>query len=140
MMKLLLAKKAGTDGDQMRAGSVFLSFCSTVHYALTGCHSLAFTTHANGKLQWEAIHSAAQEGFRHYDFGRVVEERPELVRFKRKWCAKAVPLYRYNCPTDDLWEASPAGEPVSFRWAREIWHLLPLVMTWSCGRRIYARL
>jgi hypothetical protein len=140
MMKLLLAEKAGADGVQMLAGSIFLSFGSTVHYAFTGCNALAFATHANDLLQWEVIHSACQEGFRYYDFGEVVEQRPELARFKRKWCSKAVPLYRYNYPTNDLWETGAEVEPMSSRWARQIWQLLPLVMTGSCGRRIFARL
>jgi hypothetical protein len=136
MMKLLLAEK----GAQMLAGSIFLSFGSTVHYAFTGCNALALATHANDLLQWEAIHSACQEGFRSYDFGEVVEQQSELARFKQKWCAKAVPLYRYSSPTNDLCEDSAAAESLSFRWARELWQLLPLVMTGSCGRRIYARL
>lgn len=140
MMKLLLAEKAVGGADQMVAGSIFLSFGSTVHYAFTGCNALAFATHANDLLQWEAIHSAAQEGFRYYDFGEVVEQRPELARFKRKWCAKAVPLYRYNYPANDLCEGSVAVESLSSRWVRELWQFLPLVMTGSWGRRIYARL
>ena len=140
MMKLLLAEKAGPGGIQMLAGSVFLSFGSTVHYAFTGCNALAFAMHANDLIQWEAIHSVWKEGYRSYDLGEVVEQRPELARFKRKWCAKAVPLYRYNYPTADLRETRALVEPMASRWIREIWQLVPLVMTRSCGNRIFGRL
>ncbi|MGA8182233.1 MAG: GNAT family N-acetyltransferase [Terriglobia bacterium] len=140
MMKLLLAEKAGAGGVQMLAGSVFLSYGSTVHYAFTGCNALAFATHANDLLQWEAIHAASKEGFRYYDFGEVVEHRPELARFKLKWCATTVPLYRYHFPTADSLETRAAVEPLNFAWVREIWQCLPLVMTRSFGSRIFGRL
>ncbi|HET7101394.1 MAG TPA: GNAT family N-acetyltransferase [Terriglobia bacterium] len=140
MMKLLLAEQAGAGGVRMLAGAVFLSYGSTVHYAFAGCDALAFDMRANDMLHWEAIHSVCKEGLRYYDFGEVVEQRPELAMFKRKWCAMPVPLYRYNYPADDSRETDAAMEPMSRRWVREIWQLMPLAMTRSCGNRIFGRL
>lgn len=139
MMRLLLAERAG-DGIQLLAGSIFLSYGSTVHYAFTGCNALAFSTHANDLLHWEAIHWAQREGYWHYDLGEVGADNPELARFKRKWSSNAVPLYRYHYPRTNSPEARAVAEPSDHRWVREIWQRMPLGLTEVLSSQIFRHL
>lgn len=140
MIKLLLAERSGNDGNDLLAGSILLVYGTTVHYGFTGCNTPALALHANDLLQWEAIDSACKEGFRYYDFGEVGAECPELARFKSKWSAKAIPLYRYHCPSLHSSEAHAVAEPSHFRWVRQIWQHLPLGLTEMLGCQIFRRL
>lgn len=140
MMRLLLAEIAGNCRKELLAGSILLTSRDTLHYAFTGCNSRALSLHANDLLQWETIHSASKDGFRYYDFGEVGAERPDLARFKAKWSAKIVPLYRYHYPAPDSLDTHTLGEPADSRWAREIWQHLPLGLTEVFGDWIFRRL
>ena len=140
MMSLLIAERVGSNGSELLAGSIYLAYGQTVHYAFTGCNARALALHANDVLQWEAIHSACKEGFRYYDFGEVDAERPELARFKHKWSAITIPLYRYHYPNVNSLDTRAVLEPSSSPWVREIWQHLPLGLTEMLGQQIYRRL
>jgi len=140
MMRLVLAEIDGCDGTELLAGSILLACGATLHYAFTGCNAQALALHANDLLQWETIHSASKEGFRHYDFGEVGAECPDLARFKAKWSAKVVPLYRYHYPAPDLLDTHAVAGPADSRWIREVWQHLPLGLTEALGEQIFKRL
>lgn len=139
-MRLQLAERTGSDGKELLAGSILLAYGATLHYAFTGCNALALALHANDLLQWDTIQSASKEGFRHYDFGEVGAECPDLARFKAKWSAKTVPLYRYHYPAADSPDTHGLAEPSDSRWVKETWKHLPLGLTEALGDQIFKRL
>ena len=140
LMRLLLAEKIAGNARKPLAGSIFLMYGQTFHYAFTGCNALALALHANDLLLWEAIHSAAREGYRHFDFGEVTAGRPGLARFKSKWGAKATPLYRYQFPDDGSPKTHAEHEPSGSRLIRAIWQRVPLGMTGVIGSQLFRRL
>src|SRR5262249_48105958 len=79
LRELLVAEKPEGRHFRMVAGSVFLKFGSTVCYAFTGCRRQDFSLHPHDLIQWEAIHAAAQSGFRYYDFGEVAGDASLLA-------------------------------------------------------------
>lgn len=140
MMKLLVTERPGADGIEVLAGSIFLAFNSTFHYAFTGCNASAFKVHSNDLLQWKAIQAACKEGFRYYDFGEVADQRKNLARFKRKWSADAVSLYRYQYPPADFLETRSVPEPSDSDWVQKIWQRMPLGITEVVGGQIFRHL
>jgi len=143
MMKLLLAEQLAGTKSRLVAGSVFLSGGKTVFYAFTGCHAADLGLHPNDLTLWHAIHQACAQGYRHFDFGEVPDEHPELVRFKTKWGAKPIPQYRYYSaavPARDARvvlnvEPSKAAQRL---WIEKMWQSLPLAATSTAADWIYS--
>ncbi len=137
-MELLLAEQLQPGGARLLAGSIFLKFARTIFYSFTGCRREDFSLHPHDLLQWQAIHAAVRDGFRHYDFGEVPGEAPLLARFKNKWGAKESGLYRYYYPLPEKLEFR--GLPIN-SWSRQIvscaWQRLPLQLTAGLGDALY---
>jgi lipid II:glycine glycyltransferase (peptidoglycan interpeptide bridge formation enzyme) len=135
-MRLLLAEQH--DGGQTRllAGSVFLMLGETVFYAFNGCWRWAMPLRANDVIQWEAIHDAVVNGFRHYDLGEVEEQQEGLHEFKGKWGAQASRLYRYYDPAADIrpGESESRGQR---RVAKIAWQRMPASLTALLGDKLY---
>jgi predicted N-acyltransferase len=94
MARLWLAEHDG----RLLAGALNTMLGATVFYQFNGVRRDAFALRPNDVLQWEAIHAAAAEGYRHYDLGEVVEHDRSLADFKRKWGTEARRLHRYYHP------------------------------------------
>ena len=141
---MLLAEHTAEGRAELLAGSIFLTYGSTVHYAFTGCRTQSLELHVNDLIQWEAIQHAHREGFRYYDFGEVAEERQGLADFKSKWRAKPVPLYRYQFPAaaaerpEEHAESSVRGG--NGRLLTRLWQHMPLQWTEFVSDHLFRRL
>jgi Acetyltransferase (GNAT) domain len=133
-MRLLLAER---DGRPL-AGSVLLALNETVFYAFNGVDRAALADRPNDIIQWEAIRSAAAEGFRRYDLGEVVERHEGLADFKRKWGTEPRRMHRYYFPAPT--EAPDPGDGEhgrSHRIAHTTWRRLPLRVVAAAGDFAY---
>jgi hypothetical protein len=136
MMRLLLARRDG----ELLAGSVLLMHGSTVFYAFNGVLRTAFRHRPNDILQWEAIHRAAADGFRWYDFGEVADRHDGLADFKSKWNAQASMLQRYYHPPLDARPGNGNGNGNGSRGterAVRVWRRVPLRLTALGGETVY---
>jgi hypothetical protein len=136
MMRLLLAETAA---GELQAGAVLLMLGGgTVFYAFNGVRHDAFERRPNDLIQWRALHDAAAEGFRRYDFGEVVEDHGGLADFKRKWGTAEERLQRYYHP--DPRDAPDPGSGPGTRLrhgAERAWRRLPLRATALVGTEVY---
>jgi lipid II:glycine glycyltransferase (peptidoglycan interpeptide bridge formation enzyme) len=96
----------------------------------------------NDVIQWQAINDACKNGYKIFDFGEVPEKNEDLARFKSKWGAEGVRLYRYYYPIGSDSEDSSAEyrDYSRVRLADVVWRRLPLWATSWLGDQIYARL
>ncbi len=141
MMQLLLAEQQMTGQRRIIAGSIFLTFGRTVSYAFNGSRLLDLSSRPNDVIQWQAINEASRRGFQFFDFGEVEQGHDQLARFKSKWGAAPLRLYRYYYPAyPDLLRASLEIGGSSELLRKAIWRRLPLSATAWFGDRIYARL
>jgi lipid II:glycine glycyltransferase (peptidoglycan interpeptide bridge formation enzyme) len=133
LMRLLLAERTESGRRKLVAGSVYLTFGRTVSYAFNGRDPQELGTRPNDAIQWQAIHDACKEGFRHFDFGEVVEAQAGLAQFKEKWGATPRQLYRYYFPPHgaESRDHSTADRLVSV--LTVAWRKLPLQMTGILG-------
>lgn len=136
MMRLLLAETAA---GELEAGAVLLMLRGrTVFYAFNGVRHDAFERRPNDLIQWRALHDAAAEGFRRYDFGEVVEHHAGLADFKRKWGTAEVRLQRYYHPAPEEPPDPGDGPGSPLRHAAErAWRRLPLRATALVGTEVY---
>ncbi len=141
MMRLLLAEKQDATGTRMVGGHLFLSFGDTVTYAFGASRTDDFALRPNDIIMGQAINDASEAGFRFVDLGEVPEGDENLARFKTKWGAAPVPLYRYYFPDfpDDPHSSEETERPIALL-AGRIWNHLPLAMTSWLGDRIYTYL
>jgi hypothetical protein len=141
LMRLLLAERVAGGQRSLLAGSVFLMFGRSVCYAFTGSTREDLSFHPNDIIQWRAIHDACRSGFQWYDFGEVPADHATLARFKTKWGAEAVPLYRYYYPAPQT-SPAPHARPDSSVWGplSAVWKRLPLRLTAVLGDLLYSRL
>jgi len=135
LMRLVLAEHHG----RLVAGSILLSYASTVFYAFNGRRSEAFRLGANDVIQWHTIHDAARAGFRRYDFGEVEAGQPGLAEFKRKWGARPEQYSRLQWPQPKRSSRGRGYEWVA-RSSRPAWQRLPLAATARVGDLVYRRL
>lgn len=134
MARLLLAER----GDQLLAGSILVMSGSTVFYLFNGVRRDAFALRPNDVLQWEAIHECAAEGYRHYDFGEVVEHHEGLADFKRKWGTEGRRMHRYYHPAPGAPPDPGDGEQsAAGRLAARAWQRVPLPVTAAVGDRLF---
>ena len=134
MVRLVLAEREG----ELLAGAILVMLGSTVFYLFNGVRRDAFSLRPNDVIQWEAIHACAAAGYRHYDFGEVVEHHEGLADFKRKWGTEARRLHRYYHPAPDAAPDPGDGEQgrVATLGARA-WQRVPLPLTATIGDRLF---
>lgn len=139
LMRLLLAERQEGGRKVLLAGSIFLMFGGTVFYAFNGRQRDALSLRPNDAIHWHAIHEMCGRGFRHYDFGEVVEDNQGLIEFKSKWGTEARQLYRYYYPAPR--QVRPGGESGHLqRLGEGLWRRLPLPITVLLGNQIYSYL
>jgi hypothetical protein len=143
VLRVLLAERGNRPSTRLLAGSIFLAYGSTVHYAFNGSRRADLEVRPNDAILWQAIHDAAADGYRRFDLGEVADERSGLADFKSKWGARGMPLWRYYHPPPAA-TRSPVGtgdgEERLVATARRLWRRLPLEVTSSLGGWIYERL
>ena len=141
MMRLLLADQQTATGSRIIGGHLFFSFGSTVTYAFGASRASDFALRPNDIIMGQAINDASVAGYKFVDLGEVPEGDDDLARFKSKWGAEPVRLYRYYFP--DFPDADPSRDKTggsAFVLARKIWSQLPLGMTSWLGDQIYTYL
>ncbi|MFP5226098.1 MAG: lipid II:glycine glycyltransferase FemX [Acidobacteriota bacterium] len=141
MMRLLVAEHHTDAGSRLIGGHIFFFFGNTVTYAFGASPSSEFALRPNDLILWQAIQDASREGYGFVDLGEVPEGDDNLARFKTKWGAEPMRLYRYYYPDD------PAVDPVPEKTERApaalagmIWRRTPLAVTAWVGDRIYGYL
>lgn len=141
IMRLKLAEQKRADGQQLIAGSIFLTFGNTTWYAFTGIGDNDLNLHANDLILWRSIHDLCGTCVRWLDFGEVAEDHPELARFKTKWGALPKEQYRYYSgdPVTQNGHRSEARS-VAMQLARRFWQRLPIRITQQLGDLFYSRL
>jgi hypothetical protein len=138
-MEVVLAELHDSGDRKLLAGSIFLKFRETVFYAFNGSHREDLSLRPNDIIMWNAIHDAADAGYRRFDLGEVDESNPSLAQFKTKWGAKMDWLYRYYYPDSQRADESSVGG-LAARTAQVAWRHLPLSATAILGDRIYSYL
>ncbi len=134
MLRLLLAERHTAGGVELLAGSMFLMYGKTTSYAFNGRRRDELTYHPNDALQWSAIHSACEAGFRYYDLGEVTSNHSSLAKFKSKWGATPQWMYRYYYPAPREIEAGiMESESLAGKLLSETWKRLPLSATVVLG-------
>jgi CelD/BcsL family acetyltransferase involved in cellulose biosynthesis len=141
IMRVLLAEQGNGSSATLVAGSVFLMANATVIYRFNGSRREMLNLHPNDAIQWQAIHDAAREGFRRYDFGEVEIGNDGLAMFKSKWGAVSEPLFRYGYPAArELERGVLRRNSLVRRTAQAVWRRLPLSATEAIGDQLYKRL
>lgn len=141
MMRLLLAEHDTGSGPRIIAGYVIFTFGHTVTYAFGASRACDLALRPNDVILWKAIQEASLEGYRFLDLGEVPEGDLDLARFKSKWGAEPVRLYRYYYPDFlDTESSDKTTGHVPMALAKRIWRHMPLTMTAWVGDRIYAYL
>jgi len=141
MMRLLLAEQQTAAGSRIVGGHLFFTFGSTVTYAFGASRASDFALRPNDIIMGQAINDASMAGYKFVDLGEVPKDDDDLARFKTKWGAEPVRLYRYYFP--DFPDADPSQDKTrgsSFVLARKIWSQLPLGITSWLGDQIYTYL
>lgn len=138
--RLLLAERSSGGPAQLLAGSLFLAHNDAVYFAFHGHDPAQLEFRPNDAIHWRAITEACQAGHRRYSFGEVSSGNDGLARFKEKWGAVPVDLYRYYYPRQREVERGLLGAG-PFRGSAEwAWRHLPLPVTAALGGLIYGRL
>jgi hypothetical protein len=130
--RLLLAEKHFGEKTELLAGCFYLSMGSTIVFAFNGRDRSQLHLRPNEAIHWKAITDACAAGFSRYDFGEPCNGG--LKRFKEKWGARPVGVYRYQYPQRRELERGVLGPgPLrdSAQWA---WRRVPLPVTsWLSG-------
>jgi hypothetical protein len=137
MMELLLAEVPEGERGKLVAGSVFFMFGHTVSYSFAGMDRRYGPMRANDAIQWFAINQACKKGFRYFDFGEVPDGHAELAKFKSKWGAQPVRLYRYFAPAPTSGEDALGGAG-AHSLIQALWRRLPLNVTAWLGDRVFS--
>jgi hypothetical protein len=111
-----------------------------IFFAFNGRDPTQLQFRPNDAIHWSAMTEACQAGRRRYDFGEVPRGNDGLVRYKEKWGAVPVDLYRYHYPRQREVERGLLA-PGAFRRSAEVaWRRLPLPVTAALGGLVYGRL
>ncbi len=135
LMRLLVAER----NRRLIAGSLYLTFGSTVFYAFNGCRRSELHLRPNDLIQWHAIETFQREGFREYDLGEVSTGNDGLADFKAKWGADERQLFRFYYPPPRV---ERLEEPsVDSLGPQKIlaagWRRVPLGVTAALGDAVY---
>ena len=141
MMRLLLAEHDTGSGPRIIAGYVIFTFGHTVTYAFGASRTCDLALRPNDMILWQTIQQASVEGYRFVDLGEVPEGDLDLARFKCKWGAEPVRLYRYYYPGfPDTKTSDRTTGRVPMALAKLIWRHMPVTMTAGLADRIYGYL
>lgn len=142
LMRLLLAEQQTDNGARIIGGHLFFYFGATATYAFGASRADDFALRPNDIIMGQGINDASEAGYRFVDLGEVPEGDENLGRFKSKWGAERVRMYRYYSPDfpDKEHGASGEGNSSSPSLAHKLWTRLPLAVTSWLGDRIYAYL
>lgn len=140
MARLLLAERSSGGPAQLLAGSLFLAHNDTVYFAFHGQDPVGLEFRPNDAIHWRAITEACRAGHRRYSFGEVSSRNDGLARFKEKWGAVPVDLYRYYYPRQQEVERGVLGAGPFRQAAQAVWRHLPLRVTAALGGLVYGRL
>lgn len=138
--RLLLAERSGGGPPQLLAGSLFLAHNDAVFFAFHGHDPTQLEFRPNDAIHWSAITEACEAGRRRYSFGEVSSGNEGLARFKEKWGAVPIDLYRYYYPRQREVERGVLASGPVRRSAQSVWRRLPLPVTAALGGLIYGRL
>jgi hypothetical protein len=139
VLRLLLAERHAGGTTQLLSGSLFLQHAQTICYAFNGRDPAQLAFRPNDAIHWTAMQDGIAAGYRRYDFGEVSAGDTGLSRFKQKWGAVPVPLYRYHYPRQREVERGALRPGPARRAAESAWRRLPLPVTeflggWMCAR------
>jgi hypothetical protein len=138
LMKMMVVERGSAGKEELIAGSIFLMSGKSVHYGFTACPAKHFSLQPNDLMQWEAIHWAAQNGYREYDLGEAPDKGANLSSFKSKWGAEERQLYRYYYPQLPA-KSSDSSVLSSYQdLLGGVWQHLPLRVTAHLGDLIYS--
>jgi hypothetical protein len=141
MMRLLLAEQQTGTGARIVGGHLFLTFGPTVTYAFGASQAADFALRPNDMIMGQAIQDASVAGYRFVDLGEVPDGDNDLARFKTKWGAEPVRLYRYYSPDfPDADHSQDRAGGSALVLAKKMWNHLPLGMTSWLGDWIYTYL
>jgi hypothetical protein len=141
VMRLILAEHHTNEGSRIIGGYIFFAFGHTVTYAFGASRTRDLFLRPNDIILSQAINDASQGGFHFVDLGEVPEGDDELARFKSKWGADPVRLYRYYYPDfPDTERSTNKIRYAAMRLAKLIWRRMPLTITAWLGDCIYGYL
>ncbi len=136
-IQLLIAEVCGAGCCRMIAGSIFLKSGRTVCYVFTGSDADYLNMRPNEAILWRAINDACEARLQDFDFGEVPEGDDDLAKFKSKWGAEPVRLYRYYYPSVPRHVEGVTGSVDYFRLLQDLWRRVPLGATGLIGDRLY---
>jgi len=141
LMQLLVAEQEINGERRIIAGSIFLTLGKTVSYSFNASQPKDSSLRPNDVILWQAINIACKGGAKFFDFGEVPEGHDDLAKFKRKWGAKPVRLYRYYFPEwPGLKDNSTDSEGWKDALGKAVWRRLPIWAISWLGNQIFARL
>jgi CelD/BcsL family acetyltransferase involved in cellulose biosynthesis len=139
LVRMLLADQQKAAESRIIGGSIFFNFHQTVTYAFGASRTSELALRPNDIILLQAISDAHRDGFLVVDLGEVPEGNEGLTRFKSKWGAKPVRLYRYYYPDfHDSKHSASDSETSPERAAKTMWQHLPLAVTPWLGDQVYA--
>jgi hypothetical protein len=133
LMTVLLAEIEDENSKQLLSGSFFLHFNNIFFYSFNGRCQEGLVSHANDLIQWEAIHLAAEMGYKHYDMGEVSSSNESLAHFKTKWGCCTKPVYHYYYPLRDEMKKKEIDISEDVKLRKIIWRKVPLYVTQHWG-------
>lgn len=141
LMDLLIAEQELAGQRRMIAGAIFFTFGKTMSYSFSGSGSEDFSLRPNDLLIWRAINDACEKGYRFFDLGEVPEGNEDLAKFKKKWGAEPLRMYRYYYPTSAATNDNALeSEGRLNAWLNSVWTHLPLWAVSWIGDQVYSRL
>jgi len=141
LMNLLIAEQELAGRHRIIAGAVFLTFGKTMSYSFSGSGSGDLSLLPNDLLIWRAINDACEKKCQFFDLGEVPEGKEGLAKFKKKWGAEPVRMYRYYYPISPTAEDDadePKGSLIAL--VNSVWTHLPLWAVSWIGDQVYSRL
>lgn len=79
-------------------GGIMIYYKDTVLYGYGAAHPKSLGMYPYNAFIWGAIKNAAQDGYRHFDFGRVSFDNIGLANFKKRWGTIENKLYYSSYP------------------------------------------
>ena len=89
----------------------------------------------NMLLYWNLLEYAADNGFRHFDFGRSTPDEGTYA-FKKQWGAQAMPLHWYRQELEKRRSFESGTEGHSRAILEHLWRTLPVAVANVAGPRI----
>ena len=116
------------------AGAVYFHFGSNAIYKYGASDRDFQHLRANNLVMWEAIKWYAQNGFKHFSFGRTDLDHEGLLQFKRGWGAKEETINYYKF---DLTKNAFIKESSGIKTSYPLLKIMPLPLLKLAGRLLY---